>query len=208
MIRRGITSVALAGLMAVAVGVPVVLADTVPVFTYEVHFAEGYYVKGPLVVDVVAQFGQNDGFSFHELHVGLVTTKNVRCDGHGKKRGQIVTHAEGSSDSASLKFARDLKSVKASGRIQVTEYIDNSCEGTEVQGRTYAVDVSMDLHSTGRLTSTTTVDVVTEPEGVYTDTLTTDQRPAKGTMRIDRESYPANDTSIVHQVDIVELTTP
>ena len=215
MFRRGMASVALGGLMAVAVGVPIVSADTFPVVgTFEGRFAEGFYVKGPLQVDVVATLGKSvtvdhsGDFSFHELDVNLVTTKDITCHGKGHKHGQLTTFTFGSNEKVPLKFAKDLKTLKASGRIEVTEFIDDSCTGNEVEGRTYTIDVSIDLHATGRLTSTTDVTTSTAPEGVYTETLTTDQRPAEGTMTINGKRYPAKDTSISHQIDVVTLAAP
>lgn len=215
MFRRGMASLALGGLMAVAVGVPIVSADTFPVVgSFEGRFAEGYYVKGPLQVDVVATLGKSvtadhsGDYSFHELDVIVTTTKDITCKGRGHKHGQLTTSAFGINEKVPLKFAKDLKTLKASGRIEVTEFIDDSCTGTSVEGRTYTIDVSIDLHATGRLTSTTDVTTSTAPEGVYTEALTTDQRPAEGTMTVAGKRYPAKDTSIIHQVDVVTLAAP
>ena len=206
MFRRGFTSLALAGTLLMAAAVPAAMAGTKDRFTYEVYFAEASSSLGLDSVDVVAQFGKSDGVSFRELAVNNWTFQSA-CQGDGNVTGTISVNTFGTSETAVITFDKDyLATATASGTLTVTDTIVNSCTGVETPGRTYTTAVSLDLHATTALTSTTTRTVTQEPDGTVAETLKNSQRDAAGSMSVGGTSYASDPTTIVHQTDRIVFT--
>lgn len=211
MLRRGLTSLTIAGVMTLAIAVPAVMADTAERFTYEVHFAEATVYDGNNVYDVVAQYGKSDGTAFNELHYGANIFKDVTCKGKGKKTfpGQVTTFLDGSDPNATIKFAPDLGKVTATGSMTITVTIDDSCTGMETQGASYTVNVSLDLHATTGLTSAKSHTEIKYPDGSkFVDDLKTDSRDADGNFHVGATDFSPVVGNIVHQTDVSVFMPP
>ena len=204
MFRRGMTSLALAGVMALAIGVPAVLADTTGNFDeYDASFS-----LGDGSVQVTASIGKSDLGPINTLSVSTFSVEEITCsDGSD---GTIERSFNGETSSATIKIDKNLKAAHVSGTAAGTEDTYNSCtdHGSGVDATR---DVSMDLHATGGSSKSNSRTVTTYPDGSKeTSTFKIDSRFAGGTVELGGTTYTADpgEASIDHVVSTDVIKPP
>ena len=206
--RRGMTSLALAGIMLFAIGVPAAMADTSGGNNVNVYFAYANSEDGPVSAGINVEIGTIDGVKMSVMEVGTSTFQEIACKAKGKT-GEIDTSVYGRSETAVIKIDKKLGLATASAKVTLTEDVYNSCTGKQTQRELPAVTVTLDLHATTGMTTTKNRWETTYPDGtkeVFTGKF--DSREAAGGFRIGGTDYAAPYGSIEHNVSTYVITPP
>ncbi len=203
MLKRGITSLAVASVMTLAVAVPAVFADTFPVGQGNTYAGAGQTEDGS--AQVFAQIGTVDGAAVHSLAAFTFIVEDVTCsDGSD---GIILTALNATTDAATVKVDKKLNSATASGTVSGTEETYHSCTDDDV-----IVDVtravSLSLHATGGSSVRKTHNVTKNPDG-STDTFneTVTDKFAGGTFTMGSSHFTASPLVSVVEHDVYSTST-
>ena len=203
MLKRGITSLAVASVMTLAVAVPAVFADTFPAGDGNIFAGAGQTEDGS--AQVIAQIGTIDGEAVHSLSAFTFIVEDVTCsDGSD---GIILTSLNATTDAATVKVDKKLNSATASGTVSGTEETFHSCTDDDV-----FVDVtrsvSLTLHATGGSRTTSTHTVTKNPDGsteTFNETVT--DKFAGGTFAMGSAHFAASELVSVVEHDVFSTTT-
>lgn len=209
MFRRKIMTLAVAGILSLAVAVPAVMADTFGGGNSDLQFASGDFSDGQISVFVGVVLGTSEGVAVSQLSILTSSYQDITCKGKGKARpGSILTQVFGTSERAIIKIDKYLATATASDTFTVTEDIQNSCTGQETL-RDFTTGVSLDLHATSATTSLKSRTVTTLPDGSKEITTSkNDSRDAGGTMALLGTSYVPDFASISHNVSTDLIILP
>jgi hypothetical protein len=208
MFRRGITSLAMAGTLIVAIAVPSVMADTSG-GNADTYQGFGAWDDGDSNVNVGATIGTINGESVRLLDIGSFLVQDITCKkGNKTTPGIILNYIFGESTDAVVKIDKALGTATASATIDAQHELYNSCTGSDVITQV-TVSATLDLTATTKATTTKSRSVTTFPDGskeTFTDR--NDSREAGGSMSIGSAAYPAEFGQISHDVSTDVLTPP
>lgn len=209
MFRRGITSLAVAGTLILAISVPSVLADTTPGGNADTYQGFGFWGEGNSDVNVGATIGTVNGESVHTMDIDSFIVQDITCK-KGKKStpGSILTFIFGESTDAVVKIDKALGTAQASATMVAQQEVANSCNNSDVITQV-TVSATLDLTATTGTTTVKTRTVTTFPDGskeTFTDR--NDSREGGGSMSIGTATYPAQFGSIAHDVSTDVFTPP
>ena len=209
MFRRGMTSLAVAGVFTLVVGVPSVMADTTGGGNADTYQTFGGWSDGDSNVNVGATIGTVNGESIHVMDIGSFIVQDVTCKKGGKSTaGSILTFIFGESTDATIKIDKALGSATASATMDAQQEVINSCTNKDVITQV-TVSATLELTATTGTTTVKSRSVTTFPDGskeTFTDRL--DSRDAGGNMSIGSATYPAQFGSIAHDVSTDFVTPP
>ena len=204
MLKRGITSLAVAGVMTLAVAVPAVFADTFPAGDGNIFAGGGQTEDGS--AQVIAQIGTVDGEAVHSLSAFTFIVEDVTCsDGSD---GIILTSLNATTDAATVKVDKKLNSATASGTVSGSEETFHSCTDDDV-----IVDVTREcLADPARdrrvERATSTHNVTKNPDGsteTFNETVT--DKFAGGTFAMGSAHFTASPLVSVVEHDVYSTST-
>lgn len=202
MFRRGMTSLAIAGSVLLAVGVPTTMAGAATITKNDTYSIFAQLDAG---ISVDATIGTEGGVAVSNLAVFTFIIADVTCaDGNP---GQTLTALRAFSSSAVIKIAKDLTSGTASGTVSGQEEHYNECTRAD-EFVDVTIDVTMDFRSTSGITTSKSHTVTKFPDrskDVFDDRF--DSRDAAGTFVLGGTSYAPEFNSIVHEVS-TDVFTP